>query len=252
MATILVHPYNLTFTASQSAATNPASHLNVDYPNMVWKSTSSTGAYVTFQLDSALPWNFVGLVGANLFGADTIRVRAASSAAQVTSAPQYDQTFKVTGTEDANFNLAYLATNADRTLRFFRLDFTLTGNPNAFVQAQRLVVGKRLEADGIDIGSDLNFEDPSRVSEYRGIQIVDSFDVKQSWKFAISNVPSIDYNQQWRSFIKQNSGKGLLFIPDTLSGFHNQESVFGRIQAQTNGSVISNDKYKVNLYIREV
>lgn len=252
MATILVHPLNLTFTGSQSAANAPASNLNVDYPNMVWKSTSTTGAFLAFQLDAALEWDFIGLVGSGLFAADTIRIRAASTLANVTTAPGYDVTFNVTGTANGDFNLAYHTPAAVRTLRYFRLDFTLAGNPYPFVQAQRLVVGKRVEADGIDIGADFNFEDTSRVSDYRGIQLVDPFDAKQSWKFSVSNVKVPDYNVKWRSFLKTARGKAVLFIPDTESNGHNQESVFGRIQGQTNAGLVASDQYKVNLYIREV
>jgi hypothetical protein len=251
MATYLIHPLNLTFSSSQSGASTPASNLNVDYPNMVWRSTSATGAFLEFSLDSALPWDFIGLVGASLFAADTVRIRAASTQAGVTTAPAYDTTFSVSGTANSDFNLAFHAPVTVRTLSYFRLDFTLSGNPNAFVQAQRLVVGKRVEADGIDVGAEFNFEDTSRISDYRGIQISDPFDAKQSWKFSVSNVKVDDYNTNWRSFLKAASGKGVLFIPDTVNGQHSQESVFGRIQGQTNAGLMASDQYKVNLYIRE-
>lgn len=252
IGTYLVRPYNFTVTGSQSAASAPASNLNVDYPNMVWRSTGTTGAYVAIALDASLSWDFVGLVGVNLFGADTIRIRAAGSAANVTASPAYDETFKVTGTENEDFNLAYHLPATAMTHRYIRLDFTLSDNPNAFVQVQRLVIGKRLEGEGIDVGADFNFEDTSRITEYRGIQISDPFDAKQSWKFSISNVKATDYNSKWKPFLKASSGKAVLFIPDTFTGAHSQEAVFGRIQGQTNGSLESGDTYKVNLYIREV
>ena len=107
MALILVHPYNLTVLASQSAATAPASNLNVDYPNMVWKSTGTTGAFIEVRLDSSLSWDFIGLVGANLFAADAVRIRSATSQANLTASPAYDQTFNVTGTANSDYNLAY-------------------------------------------------------------------------------------------------------------------------------------------------
>lgn len=252
MATYLIRPLNVTFTNSQSAASTPASNLNVDYPNMVWRSTGATGAFLEFSLDAALPWNFIGLVGATLFGPDSIRVRAAATQAAVTTAPVLDTTFTVTGTANGDINLPFLAPAIDRTLRFFRLDFTLSGNPNAFVQAQRLVIGKRIEADGIDVGADFMFEDTTRVTDYRGIQIADPFDTKQSWKFSISNVKLQDFNLNWRSFLKSANGRGVLFLPDTANGGHNQESVFGRVQGQTNAGLMASDQYRINLYVREV
>ena len=139
-----------------------------------------------------------------------------------------------------------------KTHRFIRLDFTLSGNPNPHVQAKRLVIGKRLDGDGVDVGADFNIEDTSRISDYRGIQISDPFDAKDSWKFSVGYVKATDYNTKWRNFIKGALGKAVLFIPDTLNAAHNQEAVFGRLQGPTNAGLITGDAYKVNLYIREV
>ena len=252
MACYLVRPINFTVISSQSAATNPADNLNNDYPNMVWRSTSTTSVLLEVRIEAGDEWDFVGLVGANLYGADSIRLAYSGSLSTVRNDPSYVRTMNVSGAVNSDTNLVFHAADAVRSGGYFRLEFTLSGNPNAFVQAQRLVIGKRVQADGIDVGSDFNFEDTSRVSEYRGIQIVDAFDAKQSWKFSISNVKTADYNVKWRAMLKAASGKPVLFIPDTENGGHNQESVFGRIQGQTNAGLSASDQYKINLYIREV
>lgn len=252
MSLILVQPHNFTVLSSQSAATAPASNLNVDYPNMVWKSTSTTDAFIEIRLDPSASWDFIGLVGANLVATDTVRIRSAGNQANLTASPSYDMMFNVLGTLNSDFNLAYHLPSSAKSHRFIRLDFSAANNPNGSLQAKRLVIGRRLDGDGVDVGADFNIEDTSRISDYRGIQISDPFDAKDSWKFSVGYVKKDDYNTKWRSFIKSALGKAVLFIPDTLNNSHNQEAVFGRLQGPTNAGLITGDAYKVNLYIREV
>ncbi|WBY16633.1 hypothetical protein PF049_00215 [Erythrobacteraceae bacterium WH01K] len=252
MATYLINTLPFDISESDEQATNPASNLNNDFPNMVWKSNGRTGAHVNVRVDVDAEWDTVALYDCNLQAGDTVRLRAANSPATTVSDPLIDQTLTVDGETGESGNLVFYHGGAIRGLNNVRLDITFAaGNPATEVQASRLIVGIRLEADGIDVGSDFNFEDPSRIENYRGIQIVDAYDMKQSWKFSISNVDSVDFVKNWRSFLRANNGKTILFIPDTVNGLHHQESILGRIQGQTNAGLVSSDTYRINLYIRE-
>ncbi|PZU12114.1 MAG: hypothetical protein DI606_10560 [Sphingobium sp.] len=191
----------------------------------------------------------------NLRATDTVRIRAASSAANTTASPTYDSgtIAAFTGGGNSAGSLTLLTISAPRTETFIRIDITSTGNGAGYVEAARLVVGKRIEEDGIDLNAEHTFEDASQTTSYRGYDAVDPFDTKTSWKFTIGYIKEVSYWLNWFPFLRDvGNKKAVLFVPDNASAYLQSEAVFGRIMSAAKGSPVSSDFYKLELYVREI
>lgn len=254
MATVLCSPRSFTISSSNSATSAPASNLNLDHPSMVWRSSNLTTVQITVQLGAG-SWDTVALVKHNLRATDTVRIRAATSASNTTAAPTYDSgtLSAFSGGGNTGGSMTLLTLSAARTETFIRIDITSTGNPANYVEAARLVVGKRIEEDGIDLNAEHTFEDTSQSTPYRGFEAIDPFDVKASWKFTIGYIKEVNYWLNWYPFLRDvGMKKAVLFVPDRDSAYLQTESVFGRITSMAKGSPVSSDYYKLELYVREI
>lgn len=254
MATVLCSPRIFAVSSSTSASNAPASNLNLDHPSMVWRSANLTSVQITVQLGAG-SWDTIALVKNNLRATDTVRIRAASTAAATTSGPAYDSgnLSAFSGTANSLGSMTLLTLSGVRTETFIRIDITSTGNPAGFVEAARLIIGKRIEEDGIDQNADHNFEDTSQNTPYRGFDAIDPFDVKTSWKFTIGYIKEASYWQNWFPFLRDvGMKKAVLFVPDRDSAYLQSETVFGRVTSMAKGNPVSSDYYKLELYIREI
>jgi len=149
--------------------------------------------------------------------------------------------------------MTLLTLGSARTETFIRIDITSTGNPAGFVEAARLIVGKRIEEDGIDLNAEHTFEDSSQTTAYRGFEAIDPFEVKTSWKFTVGYIKEPSYWQNWYPFLREvGMKKAVLFVPDRDSAYLQSETVFGRITSMAKGSPVSSDYYKLELYVREI
>lgn len=87
---IIAKPYSATITAASAASTMPASNLNLAQPTDVWRSTSLTSQYIVADLGSAKAVDTIALMFTNLTSAATMRIRGATSQANLTASPGYD------------------------------------------------------------------------------------------------------------------------------------------------------------------
>lgn len=254
MAVVICAPRNFAIVSSNSASNAPASSLNLDHPSMVWRSANLTTVYVTVQL-TAGTWDTIAFIKSNLRSTDTIRVRAANSAANTTASPAYDSGNlpAYTGLGNDAGNMSLITLSLARSETFVRIDITSSGNSAGYVEASRLVIGKRVEGDGIDLNAEHTFEDTSQTTTYRGYDAVDPFDVKTSWKFTISYIKEALYWLNWFPLLREiGLKKAILFVPDSSSTYLQNEAVFGRIVSAAKGSPVSSDFYKLELYVREI
>jgi hypothetical protein len=254
MAVVICAPRAFTVQSSNNSTTAPATNLNLDHPSMVWRSSNLTSVQITVQLPAG-SWDTVCLSGTNLRATDTIRIRAAATAAATTSSPTYDSTAlpAFSGAANSGGNTSLILTPAVRTETFIRIDITSTGNPATYVEARRLVIGKRIEEDGIDLNAEHSFEDNSQRTEYRNFETVDPYDTKTSWKFSIGYIKEASYWSNWFPLLRDaGTKKGVLSIPDSQSAYLQSEAVFGRITSSAKGSAVSSDYYKLELYVREI
>ncbi|MFX4084043.1 hypothetical protein N6H05_23890 [Sphingobium sp. WTD-1] len=254
MPTIMCAPRNFAVSSSNSASNAPASNLNLDHPSMVWRSSNLTSVQITVQLGAG-SWDTIALVKNNLRATDTVRIRAANSASNTTASPTYDSgnLSAFSGSSNSAGSLTLLTLSGARTETFIRIDITSTGNPAGYVEAARVVIGKRLEEDGIDLNAEHSFEDTSQSTQYRGFEAIDPFDVKPSWKVTIGYVKEANYWTNWYPLLRDvGMKKAVLFLPDRDSAYLQSENLFGRITSMAKGSPVSSDYFKLELYVREI
>jgi hypothetical protein len=239
MSAVLVNPKSFTVVGGSEVATAPAANLRLDEPGMVWRSNGLTSVFLKVQLDGSA-WDTFALVASNLRGTDTIRIRAGASSTVVdgTSSLTVDQTFNAwTGTAPTNGALSFKLLGAALTSPFVRIDITSTSNPSGFVQASRLVIGKRVVTDGVAIGAEQTFEDMSNVEDGLGFTSVDRYGVRVGWKVTLEAISDADYFGNWYPFLRDvGRSKGFVFIPDDATTYVQTQALFGRITSTAKGS----------------
>ncbi|KQO09442.1 hypothetical protein [Sphingomonas sp. Leaf242] len=244
MTAVFLNPKAFTVVTANQSATALAANLRQDEAGMVWRSSNLTTVYVTVQLDGTA-WDSVALVGSNLRASDTIRIRAGATAAIVdgSSSLTVDQTFAAwSGTAPTNGALSFKLLGAAVTSPFVRIDITSTGNSAGYVQAKRLVIGKRVETDGVNIGAEQTFEDMSSVEEGLGYTTVDRYGVRIGWKVTLDGIKDATYNNDWYPFLRDvGRSKPFVFIPDDSSAYVQTQAVFGRVNSTAKGSSPASD-----------
>ncbi len=234
MAAVLVAPLPFTALAANEQATAPLSNTRSDEPGFVWRSANLTTVYAKVQLTSAVTdWDTFALVGSNLRATDTIRVRAGATSAAVdgTSGLTVDQTFNAwTGVAPTGGALSFKLLGAIVTSPFVRIDITSTSNPATYVQAQRIVIGKRVETDGVNVGAEQTFEDSSPIETGPGYTSVDVYNVRIGWKVTLEGITDAKYYTNWFPFLRTvGLTQAFVFIPDTDSPYVQNQAVFARV-----------------------
>ena len=255
MTAVFCAPTSFSVASGSEGAVAPARNLNTDPMGLVWRSTGLLGVQLTISLADP-SFDTVALVGSNLRAGDTIRVRAGSSASVVAGETDLllDATVPAwTGTAPTSGALTVLVLDAPIAASFVRLDLTSSGNPDGYVEASRLIIGKRVQADGIDIGCEQTFEDGSDVQEGLGFTTVDEYRVRIGWKVSVSGVKEADYWAKWFPFLRSiGRHKGFLFLPDSESDHVQTQAVFGRMANSAKGSAKSSDFTIIDMTILSV
>lgn len=255
MSAVLVAPLRFNSIAANERGVAPAANLRVDEPGMVWRSADLTSVYLKMQLDGSA-WDTIALVGCNLRSTDTIRIRAGASSTVVdgTTSLTVDQTFNAwSGTSPTAGALSFKLLAAAVTSPFVRIDITSSANPSGYVQASRLVIGKRVITDGVSIGAEQTFEDMSNIEEGLGFTTVDEYGVRIGWKVTLEGISDAEYNNIWFPFLRKvGRNKGFVFIPDDNSPYTQTQSVFGRITSNAKGSSPVADYNAVELSILSI
>lgn len=234
MSVILCAPLAINIVAANQQATAPGTNLRVDEPAMVYRSTGTT-ASITAQVLDSQPWDTICLVGSNLRATDTIKITAASSQADVNSGTNLtvNQTVAAwTGTAPTNGALSFVTLAAPVTSPFVRIDITSNGNPAGYVQASRLVVGKRVNHDGVAMGAEQTYEDSSVVEEGPGFTSVERYNVRVGWKVTLDGIKDAAYYGNWFPFLRSvGKSRAFVFIPDDASAYVQNQAVFCRVSS---------------------
>lgn len=233
MSVILVAPMAFTVLAANQGSTALAQNLRVDEPAMVWRSSNLSSVSVTVQLLDGLAWDTVCLVGSNLRASDTIRVMAGPSQADVTNGTNLnvDQTFAAwSGTAPTSGALSFKPLNTAVASPFVRIVITSNGNPDGHVQASRLVIGKRIDHDGVSVGAEQTFEDTSVIEDGPGYTTVDRYNVRVGWKVTLDGIKDAAYFNNWHPFLRAvGKSRAFVFIPDDGVPYVQAQAVFCRV-----------------------
>lgn len=255
MSTILVAPLAFASLPASEQLVAPATNLLYDEPGRVWRSNGLTTVYLKAQLDGSA-WDTVALVGSNLRSSDTIRIRAGASASAVdgTSGLTVDQTFSAwSGTAPTAGALSFKLLSSAVTSPFVRIDITSTGNPAGYVQASRLVIGKRVVTDGVSIGAEQTFEDMSSIEEGLGYTTVDRYGVRIGWKVTLEGIKDAAYYGTWFPFLRDvGRSKAFVFIPDDSVSYIQSQAIFGRVTSSAKGTSPVADYNNVELSLLSV
>lgn len=224
MAAIFLAPiqYPASALAGDTTANQPLANLWNDYLAMTWQS-SVTAPYITVNV-TGTPINSVVLWGTNLTGSDTVRVRVGPNASG--ASPVFDQTF----TAAANV-LAFLPSVV--TTGYVRLDFT-RGSGAAFTEMSRLIVGRRIEADGISKDAEVTYDDQSIRSSGPNWMIFDEYSIQKTWKVKIEGITEDQFFAAgaWDDFIMAVGEKRpFIFIPYYPSTYTSRLVSFGAMNS---------------------
>lgn len=205
MAAIFLAPLRFPSASfgGDTTANAPLTNLMMDHLGMVWRSSAGSPV-ITLNLAST-PIDSVVLWSTNMTAADSVRVRIGPNASG--TSPIYDQTFQ----GSANV-LAFLANPV--TTGYLRLDFTrLSGAP--FTEVARLVVGDRIEADGISKDAEVSYDDQSVRYSGPNWMTVDEYSVLQTWKIKIEGLTEdVFFGAGWHDFlINVGEKRPFVFLP---------------------------------------
>lgn len=245
MSSVFLRSYRYAVSAI-SASDAPAKRLLSPEPALTYRSTTST-ATINADLQTLKTVNSVALVGARLNATDTIRVQL-FDAANVQVSDVSVRAFSGTARDGAA--IVYVALQGDFMARYVRVTVQTS---RSIVEVSRLLIGDRLEIDGIDSGPEITPTSGSTVEDGPGWTTTVSARTRISWKATAGNVKPADLWNRWLPF---SSGVGLhedwLFIPDTSSNAFQQQAVLVRQQANAKITEVTSDRFKVELQLLEV
>jgi hypothetical protein len=161
-----------TVAASSEMSSLPAVNVQSFRPDEVWRATGCTAEYLTFDFGSAVAANALVLLGHNLTGAATLRLRLGTSAGNAAAAPAVDtgalSAWPITGKPsdpDWPYYFSLLTWPNPTGYRYGRLDIADAANPAGYVQASRLYVGPSfVPAANVDMNIGLGLVSPGQVS----------------------------------------------------------------------------------------
>lgn len=247
MSAIFVIPNAFTPNAQSGGSLAAVSYLGIDEAGLVWRTTGLTGNSITVQLDGT-SIDTIALMGTNLIAGNTVRIRLGATKAEVDgNSATIDTTAQIAlGTPEKGKTLVHHTLPTSAAYGFLRLDFSATGNPDGFVEVSRLIVGKSLICDGINIGAEITYDNQTRSN-------LDPFKTKPVWKAVVSGFTYEQYWTYWDSFLRKIADqRGFMFVPDSASPYKQQQVVFGQVQSSSKNVIDGSDYNSIELAIQAI
>lgn len=238
--TIFTIPQPLTYRAS-SSATAPASNLLNNEPGIVFRSNGLSSVFVQFRTSG--PFDIIALVGTNLKSPDTIRIRAANTEAALTTTPAVDVTVSVAaGRIKKTGSLLFHQFATPVSYQYVRIDFTSI-NASGYVEASRLVIGQSTEADGIDTGAQITYDNASK-------SYLNALRTQPTWKMVVSGITEDAYWSVWDQVMTDLAEfRAFLFIPDCMGDHIQPQSMFCRFVSAPKTTISNSDYYDIEMNV---
>lgn len=149
-----------TLSASSEASGAAAANLLTVQPRKKWRSTGTAAEYLVLYFASGLAVDALALVGVNLSGSATVRVRAANTLSDVTASPAYDSTvvsaWPATGKPSvANWphHVVFKKWTNSTAYNYWRVDLADSAPATTYLEAGRLVLADTWQPSiNFDIG----------------------------------------------------------------------------------------------------
>lgn len=250
MTAIICRPKAITYQASSTLTSAEPKNLSNDIPGMTWRSSGLSGVFSTFRTDGTAI-DTIALVATNLRASDSVRIRFGSSVIDVISAPVFDQTFSAwSGLAPISEATCVFTLAAPVTQDFIRIDITSPGNPAGYVEVSRLVVGLRIEFDGINYGHEEVFDDTSTIEDANGAVTIDTYAIRQQHKIEIAHIKADAYLSKWRPFLSAvGMSKFFLYVEELGGPFNQHKTHFVRNVAAPKRINLAYDQETVELTV---
>lgn len=270
----ILSPYNsdLSVTASSAIANAGASNLLLARPKLYWRSTDAT-PYLQGTLRGDDVDTFVlGFTNGRThptYTADTVRVRLADVAGNLLSDPSYDSgDFNIypTGADWIKYARVHrvktlpIVSGADALV--YRIDFSYS-NPDGYVQAARMMLGKRIEPEisvktGWSMGGS---EEVVETVDMGGEESPREVGTKRQKTATWHNLSEPERELLYETFLERGSAKDVCLAIEPSEGKYAMSRVYiGRIKdawsfqqtLSAGGDEDADQKFTVSVTVKEM
>lgn len=124
--------------------------------------------------------------------------------------------------------------------QFVRIDFT-SANASGYVEASRLVIGQSTEADGVDTGAQITYDNASK-------SYLNALRAQPTWKMVVSGITNDGYWSVWHQVLMDLAEfRAFLFIPDSMGDHIQPQSIFCRFVSAPKTTINSSDYYEIEM-----
>lgn len=236
-------PLSPTINASSTVvSTNPAANVLNDTPGLTCRLDSASAGNIIFDFGAAVTLDTMALLGTNLRAADTVRLRAGTSAGNTTASPSWDSTALAawSGIKTATRSKV-VRTFPSHSARYWRIDIGATSHPDGYLELTRALFGVRYESPTpLPTRSAQFLMDPSVIEEAEGWETIDERDALPGWRVPFDWITDAQWRDAWWPFLlRAKLSKRVLFVPFPDEADWLQDSaVFGRIRSHENAHPI--------------
>jgi hypothetical protein len=248
MSAVFLPSQPMTIAAHNSQANAPADRVLLDEPGLVARAIGTLS--LTFDLGGRA-FDSVAAIRHSLAATESIRIRV-GSVADMSSGVLLDTTAAPwSGAAPVGKAITYIALPGSYTAPFVRVDLVSSGaNP---VEVSRIIVGSRVEADGIDRGAQLAYASGSSVVDGDGWTTVGPQRSRINWQANVGNIARTYFYAKWAPFLNQvGKHEGFLFIPQTKSDALQHEAALVRLKEDAKIVDVTSDRNRVEMTLFEV
>jgi len=248
MSAVFLPALPATIVANNADANAPASRVLLDEPGLVARAPGTLS--LTFDMGGAA-FNSVAAIGNNLTSDQTIRVRV-GSALDMSGGVVLDVTVPAwSGIPPVGKAISYIPLPSTYTARYVRVDLQSGGTGT--VEVSRVIVGKRIEVDGIDNNAQKTPTSGSTVDDGPGWTTVGEARTRLKWQANVGNIARDSFYREWSPFLF-NMGKhnAFLFIPQTESDGIQVEAALVRNADDPKTVDVTSERFRVEMTLFEV
>ena len=250
MSAVFLPPLRVepTVVLSNAIDTAPAKRVLLDEPGLVARSAGNQLYFVFSTAGRA--YDSIALIRTNLAATDTIRVRVGMTP-EMEGTVYVDQTVQAwSGAAPVDKALTYVPLGQVYSAPYVRVDITTAA---AFAEVSRILIGKRIEVDGVDRGAEFSYLSGSVVDDGPGWSSVEEARSRLSWKATAGNVSRVSYVSEWAPFLSRvGKHSAFLLVPQTDSDSIQVEAALVRHQDDAKPSDLTSNRYQIEMQLLEI
>lgn len=224
-------------TASTSISNAPAVNLLRARPKLFWRSTgnmaSVEGTFGSTKLVDTLVMGYInGVTGVEIF-----LLRLASSQANLVTAPSFEasvQSVRPVGSDvSAYAKIHRVLTFAEHSCSWYRVDFNYNLSVHPYVQASRIIVGKRIEPlTSVGESWSMGGEEPvAETVDMGGEESSRIMGTKRTFTATWNNLTESEREKMYTTLLERGSAKDLVLAIEESEGIYGVSRVYiGRVK----------------------